>query len=113
MGGPLALDGRLLIEGHNNQIFVGVDVGGNVGEERRLWWNVWGGCCLFAPGVESKRNKNSKIKSGLKMMNLHTTTNQKQSAATEWTTEGRRAGRKARERALAYCLGAANKVTTK
>ena len=33
MGGPLALDGRLFMKGHNNQIKVGVNVGGDVGEE--------------------------------------------------------------------------------
>ena len=39
----LHCDGRLLIGGHNNQIKVGVDVGGDVGEERRPGRNVWGG----------------------------------------------------------------------
>jgi len=69
-----------------------------------------GGCCLFAPGVESKRNKNSKIKSGLKMINLHTTTNQKQSAATEGTTEGRRDERDARGIAISLFFGGTKSI---
>ena len=43
MGGPIALDGRRLMGGHNNQPKVGVDVRGDVGEERLLGRNVWGG----------------------------------------------------------------------
>ena len=42
MGGPLALDGRHLKGGHNNQIKVGFDVGGGVGDERRPGRKVWG-----------------------------------------------------------------------
>ena len=42
MGGPLALDGHLLIEGHNNQPIVGVDGGNGLGEERRPGRSVWG-----------------------------------------------------------------------
>ncbi len=42
MGGPLALGGRHLIGVHNNQIKVGVDVGGWGGEETRLGRNLWG-----------------------------------------------------------------------
>jgi hypothetical protein len=41
--GRLHCGGRLLIGGHNNQIIVGVDVGGDVGEETRPGRNVWGG----------------------------------------------------------------------
>ena len=33
MGGPLAFDGRHLMRGHNNQIQVGVDVGGGCWRE--------------------------------------------------------------------------------
>ena len=58
--GRLHCGGRLLIGGHNNQIKVGVDVGGDVGEERGPGRNVWGGCCLFLSGVELKGNKNRK-----------------------------------------------------
>ena len=60
MGGPLAFDGRHLMRGHNNQIQVGVDVERGVGEKTRPVKNVWGGCCLFVPGGEFKRNKNQK-----------------------------------------------------
>ena len=41
--GRLHCGGWLLIGGHNNQIKVGVNVGGDVGEERRPGRNVWGG----------------------------------------------------------------------
>ena len=41
--GRLHCGGRLLIGGHNNQMKVGVDVGGDVGEETRPGRNVWGG----------------------------------------------------------------------
>jgi hypothetical protein len=41
--GRLHCGGRLLIGGHNNQIKVGVDAGGDVGEETRPGRNVWGG----------------------------------------------------------------------
>ncbi len=43
MGGPLALDGRLFMKGHNNQIKVGINVRGGVREETRPGRNVWGG----------------------------------------------------------------------
>jgi hypothetical protein len=44
MGGPLALDGRHLMGGHNNQPKVVVDGEGGVGEETRPGpvRNVWG-----------------------------------------------------------------------
>ena len=42
MGGPLALDGRRLMGGHNNQPKVVVDGEGGVGEETRPGRNVWG-----------------------------------------------------------------------
>ena len=48
MGGPLALGGRHLIGVHNNQIKVGVDVGGWGGEETRLGRNLWGVLSLRA-----------------------------------------------------------------
>ena len=51
MGGPLALNGRRLMGGHNNQPKVGVDIGRGVGEETRPGWSVCGGC-LFVPGGE-------------------------------------------------------------
>ncbi len=43
MGGPLALDGRRLMGGHNNQPKVGINSGRGIEEERRLGRNVWGG----------------------------------------------------------------------
>ena len=58
MGGPFALDGRHLMEGHNNQPKVGINNGRGIEEERRPGWNVWGGCCLFAWSGESTKKKN-------------------------------------------------------
>ncbi len=43
MGGPLALDGRRLMGGHNNQPKVGINGGRGIEEERRPGWNMWGG----------------------------------------------------------------------
>ena len=87
MGGPLAFDGRHLMRGHNNQIKVGVDVGGGVGEKRRPRKNVWGGCCLFVPGGELRGIKiKNKLRRGLKMVagrRNHTTTNQKHARVTK------------------------------
>ena len=42
-GQHIYLDGRRLLFKHNNQIKVGVDAGGDVGEETRPGRNVWGG----------------------------------------------------------------------
>jgi hypothetical protein len=42
MGGHLALDGRHLMWGHNNQPKVVADSEGGVGEETRPGRNVWG-----------------------------------------------------------------------
>ncbi len=42
MGGPFALDGRRLMEGHNNQLKVGINDGRGIEEERRPGRNVWG-----------------------------------------------------------------------
>jgi hypothetical protein len=42
MGGPLALDGRRLMGGHNNQPKVGINGEGGVREETRPGRNVWG-----------------------------------------------------------------------
>ncbi len=54
MGGPFALHGRCLMEGHNNQPKVGINNGRveATGEERV------GGCCLFAWSSESAKKKN-------------------------------------------------------
>jgi hypothetical protein len=43
MGGPLALDGRYLMGGHNNQPKVGIDGGRGIEEERQPGRNLWGG----------------------------------------------------------------------
>ncbi len=43
MGGPLALDGRRLMGGHNNQQKVGIDGGRGIEEERRQGRNMWEG----------------------------------------------------------------------
>ena len=43
MGGPLALDGRRLMGGHNNQSKVSIDGGRGIEEERQLGRNMWGG----------------------------------------------------------------------
>jgi hypothetical protein len=43
MGGPVALDGRRLMGGLNNQPKLGIDGGRGIEEERRLGRNLWGG----------------------------------------------------------------------
>ncbi len=43
MGGPLAIDGRRLMGGHNNQPKVGISGGRGIEEERQPGQNVWGG----------------------------------------------------------------------
>jgi hypothetical protein len=43
MGGPFALDGRRLMEGHNNQPKVDINDGRGIEEERRLGRNMGGG----------------------------------------------------------------------
>ncbi len=43
MGGPLALDGCHLMEGHNNQPKVGIDGRRGIEEERQPGRNMWGG----------------------------------------------------------------------
>ncbi len=43
MGESLALDGRRLMGGHNNQPKVSIDGGSGIEEERRPGRNVWGG----------------------------------------------------------------------
>ncbi len=43
MGGPLGLDGRRLMGGHNNQPKNGIDGGRGIEEERRLGRNLWRG----------------------------------------------------------------------
>jgi hypothetical protein len=56
MGGPLALDGRHLMWGHNNQPKVAVNSEGGIREETRPGRNVWGTLshCL---GLQMERQK--------------------------------------------------------
>ncbi len=58
MGGPFALDGRRLMEGHNNQPKVGIDGGRGIGEERRPGQNVWGGVVSLLGVANQRRKKN-------------------------------------------------------
>jgi hypothetical protein len=50
---------------------------------------------------------------GLQAMNLYTTTNQKQSAATEGTTEGRRNEQEARGSAISLFLEGGSQIRSK
>ena len=50
---------------------------------------------------------------GLQAMNLYTTTNQKQSAATEGTTDGRRDEREARGGAISLFFGGGKSIRSK
>jgi hypothetical protein len=102
MGGPLALDGRRLMGGHNNQLKVVVNGEGGNREETRLGQNVWGTLshCLGCQ-MEESNNKNREMGwalavDGRRLKILHTTTNQKQAATTEGTMKGRRNEREAR-----------------
>ncbi len=92
MGGPLALDGRRLMGGHNNQPKVGIDSGRGVEEERRPGRNVWG-CVDSSLGAVNRRRKKmtTKIRRGLRQLPTnenHTTTNQKHAGATKEVKEG-------------------------
>jgi hypothetical protein len=62
MGGPLALDGRRLMGGHNNQPKVGIDGGRGIEEERQLEQNVWGGVVSLLGAANRQKkisNKNT------------------------------------------------------
>ncbi len=102
MGGPLALDGRRLMGGHNNQPKVVVNGEGGVGEETRPGRNVWGSLshCLERR-MEASNEKNREMGwalgiDGRRLKILHTTTNQKQATTTEGTMKGRRDKRELR-----------------
>jgi hypothetical protein len=58
MGGPLALDGCRLMEGHNNQPKVGIDGGRGIEEEKQLGRNVWGVLSLC---LEQRINEEKKL----------------------------------------------------
>ncbi len=101
MGGPLALDGRRLMGGHNNQPKVVVNSEGGVREETQPGRNVWGALshCL-GRRMEASDKKNREMGWALaidsrRLKILHTTTNQKQAAVTEGTMKGRRDKREA------------------
>jgi hypothetical protein len=92
MGGPFALDGCRLMEGHNNQPKVGIDNGRGIEEERPPGRNVWGGVVSLL-GVANQRRKKmtTKIRCGLRWPpknENHTTTNQKHAGATKEVKEG-------------------------
>jgi hypothetical protein len=57
MGGPLALDGRRLMGGHNNQPKVGINGGRGIEEERRPGQNVWGGVVSLLGAANQRRKK--------------------------------------------------------
>ncbi len=57
MGGPLALDGRRLMGGHNNQPKVDINGGRGIEEERRPGWNVWGGVVSLLGAANQRRKK--------------------------------------------------------
>ena len=68
-GGPLALDGHHLKGGHNNQIKVGFDVGGDVGEETRPGRNVWGGVVSRNRASNRRRKKGTVVWSSVGAQN--------------------------------------------
>ncbi len=92
MGGPLALDGRHLMEGHNNQPKVGINGGRGIEEERRPGRNVWEGVVSSLGAANPRRKKSTtKIRRGLRrppMNENHTTTNQKHAGVTKEVKEG-------------------------
>jgi hypothetical protein len=92
MGGPFALDGRRLMEGHNNQPKVSINDGRGIEEERRPGRNVWKGV-VSSLGAANRRRKKiiMKICCGLRRPltnENHTTTNQKHAGATKEVKEG-------------------------
>jgi hypothetical protein len=92
MGGPFALDGHCLMEGHNNQPKVDINDGRGIEEERRLGRNVWGGVVFLLGAVNRRRKKTTtKICLGLRLPPInenHTTTNLKHAGATKEVKEG-------------------------
>jgi hypothetical protein len=92
MGGPLALDGRHLMGGHNNQPKVGVEGGKGTEEERRPGRNMWGGVVTVLGAANRQRKKTTtKIRCGPRWLPTnenHTTTNQKHAGATKEVKEG-------------------------
>ncbi len=90
--------------GHTNQPKVVANSEGGDREETRLGQNVWGALshCL-GHRMEASDEKNRKLGwalaiDGRRLNILHTTTNQKQAAATEGTMKGRRDEREAQKK---------------
>ncbi len=109
MGGPLALDGRHLMWGHNNQPKVVLDSEGGVGEEMRPGRNVWGmlSHCLGRQ-MERQKNKNKKYivaLDGRRLMIYYATTNQKQASMMEGGMKERCDERKVQGKHYAIVLG--------
>ncbi len=92
MGGPLALDGRRLMGGHNNQPKVAINGGRGIEEERRPGQNMWGSVVSLLRAASWRRKKmTTKISRGLRRPPTnenHTTTNQKYAGATKEVKEG-------------------------
>jgi hypothetical protein len=92
MGGPFALDGCRLMEGHHNQPKFGIDDARGIEEESRPGRNVWGGVVSSLDAANRQRKKmTTKICCGLRQPPTnenHTTTNQKHSGATKEVKEG-------------------------
>jgi hypothetical protein len=92
MGGPLALDGRRLMGGHNNQLKVSINGGRGIEEERRPGRNVWGGVVSLLGAANRQRKKTTiKIRRGLRRPPTnenHITTNQKHTGVTKEMKEG-------------------------
>ena len=96
------MDGCRSMGGHNNQPKVIANGEGVVREETRLGRNAWGTLshCLGRQ-MEVSDEKNREMGwalaiDGRRLNILHTTTNQKQAAATEGTMKGRHDEREAR-----------------
>jgi hypothetical protein len=92
MGGPLALVGRRLMGGHNNQPKFGINSGRGIEEEKQPGRKVWGGVVSLL-GMANRRRKKmtTKIRRGLRRLPTnenHTTTNQKHAGVTKEVKEG-------------------------
>jgi len=95
---------------HNNQPKVGVFCGEDIGKGGRPRWNVLGRVFAVVWGRRIRRQKKQKNKirrglDGRRLAKKHTTTNQKQAAATEGTMEGRRDEREAWGSAISLFFG--------
>ncbi len=111
MGGPLALDGRHLMWGHNNQPKVVFDSGGGALERRRDWGGTCWGTLSNCLGHRMERQK-IKIKKyivafdGRRSMIYYATTNPTQAFATEGGMKERCDERQAQGKHYTIVLGA-------